>query len=118
MEEGSQALLIAFAILVFIIALSISFSSLNSAKKTADVVLYYSDRDNFQEYVSADENDLNGGRTVGIDTVIATVLRCGKENFAVRVVERNNETIFDYSLDSIPELEEKITNKAKIKFCK
>lgn len=92
MENGAEALLIAFAVLIFIIALSVSFVTLAQAKSTADVVLFYSDKKNFQTPLKDDiENIQNGGRTVGIDIVIATVYKCKKENFVVTIMEDDEE---------------------------
>ena len=109
MDNITQALHMAFAVLIFIIALAISLTSLNQAKKTADVVLYYSDRDSFQEYVNADESEyLDGGRTVGTDTVIATLLRCTHENYAVRIIDEDGEKVFDYSLQNHANLKNSI----------
>ena len=101
MENATEALLMAFAVLIFVVALSVTFSSLAQAKSTADVVLYYSDRENFQTPIKDDkENIQNGGRTVGVDTVIATISRCVKEKFSVKIIgDKNSNTkeyIFEY----------------------
>lgn len=101
MENATDALLMAFAVLIFVVALSVTFSSLAQAKSTADVILYYSDRENFQTPLKDDaQNIQNGGRTVGVDTVIATISRCIKEKFAVKIIgDKNNNTneyIFEY----------------------
>ena len=111
MENGIQALFVAFAILIFIIALTVSFTSLNTAKKTADVVLKYSDREFFQDHVNADRNEyIDGGRTVKIDTVIATLLRCARENYAVRVINGSDDIVFDYAINNKEELKNNINN--------
>lgn len=101
MENATDALLMAFAVLIFVVALSITFSSLAQAKSTVDVILYYSDRENFQTPLKDDaQNIQNGGRTVGVDTVIATISRCIKEKFTVKIIgDKNNNTneyIFEY----------------------
>ena len=86
MENAADALLMAFAVLVFVIALALAFSSLAQAKSTADVVLFFSDKTNFQELEEPDTvNYANGARTVEIDTVIATIERCIKEKFTVYI---------------------------------
>lgn len=101
MENATDALLMVFAVLIFVVALSVTFSSLAQAKSTADVILYYSDRENFQMPLKDDaQNIQNGGRTVGVDTVIATISRCIKEKFAVKIIGDKNsytkEYIFEY----------------------
>lgn len=100
MENGADALLIAFAVLIFIIALSVSLVTLAQAKSTADVVLFYSDRENFQIPLKDDpENIENGGRTVGIDTVIATLYKCKRENFAVNIDGENFDNYTNEEMD-------------------
>ena len=95
MENATQALLIAFAVLVFVIALTVSFTTLAQAKSTADVVLTYSDREFLQEHVKKPDlhEEEDGGRTVGADTVVATLARCGYENFAVKILNSDG-TVF------------------------
>ena len=96
MENGAHALLMATAAIVFIVALSVSFIALGQAKATADVVLFSSDRETFQEYVNPDlESFEDGGRDVGFSTVVATIERCGHENFAVKVLDRNGSVLLD-----------------------
>lgn len=113
MENATDALLMAFAVLVFVVALSVTFSTLAQAKSTADVVLFYSDSENFQTPLKDDiTNVQNGGRTVGVDTVIATISRCIKENFTVRINENTDdkyEYIFEYSIDSKDKIQQKVS---------
>lgn len=111
MENATDALLIAFAILVFIFALTVTFSTLGQAKSTADIVLFVSDRENFQTMVKADrDNTKDGGRTVGIDTVIATIYRCSKEKFSVKIIDGNN-TSDTYNLEYDKQKEEEINQE-------
>ena len=70
MENAVDALKMAFAIFVFIMALSIVFSLFTQIKDTADSVLYLSDKTNFYEW---ETGNLTNGRIVGEDTVIATL---------------------------------------------
>jgi len=101
MENGIQALMLAFAVLIFIIALSVSFTTFAGAKHTADIVLKYSDRDNFQTLQEYDnEKYKDGARIVGKDTVIATVARCIKEKFTVKIIDIDGET-FNFEYDTV-----------------
>lgn len=109
MENATEALLIAFAVLIFIIALSVTFSSLAHAKETADIVLYYSDRESFQTALKDDpQNVSNGGRTVGVDTVIATIARCAKEKFSVKIIDSSETYIFEYDTQTEEEIKRTI----------
>lgn len=110
MENATDALLMAFAVLIFIIALSVTLSSLSQAKSTADIVLFYSDRENFQTSLKDDpDNVSNGSRTVGIDTVVATIERCAKEKFSVRIIDEK-EYKFEYDVQTEEEIRREIDN--------
>ena len=99
MENGVNALLIAFAVLIFVIAITITFVTISEARQAAQVVMYYSDRENFQRLISTNENNSYQGRTVEIDTVIATLTRCIREEFNVRIIDdETNQYVFDYVL--------------------
>lgn len=115
MENGADALLIAFAVLIFIIALSVALSTLAQAKSTADVVLFYSDRENFQTPLTDELNVVqNGGRKVGIDTVIATIYRCAKEKFTVRIIEDGVEKYkFEYDISNNVQIKEEVAKFIK-----
>lgn len=114
MENSVEALLMAFAVLIFVIALTLSFTTLAQAKSTADVVLFYSDQENFQSYVKADGSEVyDGGRTVSIDTVLTTLSRCFKENFAVIITENTSKEIFDYAIEDKTILKEHINTFTK-----
>ncbi len=114
MENGVEALLMAFAVLIFVIALTLSFTTLAQAKSTADTVLFLSDRENFQSYVKADTDEkYDGGRTVEADTVIATLSRCIKENYAVIITENSSKEVFDYAIENKDNLKEHINEFVK-----
>lgn len=101
MENGAEALLMAFAVLIFIIALSVTLTTLSQAKSTADIVLFYSDRENFQTPLGADpDNASDGGRNVGVDTVIATIARCAKEKFSVKIIDgAGTDDVYNFEYD-------------------
>lgn len=117
MENAAEALLMAFAILIFVVALSVSFTSLSQAKSTADVVLFYSDRENFQTLLKDDqENVSEGGRTVTVDTVIATIERCAKEKFSVKIIDDKEDNVtynFEYDTQTAEEIRNTINNFIK-----
>lgn len=53
MENAADALKIGFALLVFVVALSIVFTMISKVKATADAVLYYADDTNFRDHIDA-----------------------------------------------------------------
>jgi len=50
MENASDALKMAFAIFVFVVALTIVFSLISKVKETADAILLNSDKTNYYEW--------------------------------------------------------------------
>ena len=97
MENAVDALKIAFAVFVFVIALTVSVISFTNVKVAADTILYTKDETNYYEYQmeigKAAEN-----RIVGIDTVIPTLFRYYKENYTVVFKQANyNETTGELS---------------------
>lgn len=109
MENASDALLMAFAVLIFIIALSVTLTTLSQAKSTADIVLFYSDRENFQPMMQYDSNEYkDGGRDVGVDTVIATIARCAKEKFSVKIIDEGEIYNFEYDIQTEVQIKEEI----------
>lgn len=91
MENAAEALKIAFAMLIFVIAITITFSLTSQAKQTADVVLYHSDKTNYYDHVASKEVN----RKVSVDTVISTLYRYYKESINVIIVLGDDEERFD-----------------------
>lgn len=112
MENATDALLMAFAVLIFIIALSLTLTTLAHAKSTADIVLFYSDRENFQTPLAPDpDNASDGGRIVGVDTVIATISRCSKEKFSVKIIDGSGSDdlyVLEYDIQTETEIKDEI----------
>lgn len=91
MENATDAFKMAFAVFVFIVALSVTFLLMTRIKSTADAVLDYSDKTNY--YTWTDEK-IDEGRTVGEDTVIATLYSQTKENVYIKIENGLNTTLF------------------------
>lgn len=97
MENAVDALKIAAAVLVFVIALTIAFALLSQAKATSDIMLFASDKTNYYTYSNKAEN--TEGRIVGADVVISSLYRYYKESVVVRIVEETNITEFNTETD-------------------
>lgn len=82
MENATHALLMAFAVVVFIIALTVSMVSFNSVKRVADIILYTKDETNYYEYQGA-RGKAAENRIVGLETIIPTLYKYYKENYTV-----------------------------------
>ena len=99
MENATDALKMAFAVFVFIIALSISFYLLTQSKETADTVLFNSDKTNYYGHMEGSSTEY--GREVGVDTILATLMKYQYENVVVKV----DDKIYGYPVD-FTEIEE------------
>lgn len=88
MENAVDALYIAFAVFVFIIALSLTMYMFTQAKTTSDIVLESSDVTKFMDYTELNDIENSGtmideDRIVGLETIIPTLYKYYKENYTV-----------------------------------
>ena len=99
MDNAVDALKIAFAVLVFVMAITVSITAFDQAKATSDEVFYMADKTNFYEYPSEDEQKQNQklkleeGRIVSIETIIPTLYRYYKENFNVIILDKEGKEV-------------------------
>lgn len=100
MDNAADALKMAFAIFVFIMALTIVFSMIGKIKDTADTVLYYSDKENYMEHTYG---DLSEGRIVGAETVIAALYNTSNDLTNITIIDEHGNTIYPSS-DSIQDV--------------
>lgn len=100
MENAIEALMMAFAVLVFVIALSLSMMVFGKAKETSEDVFYITDKTNFYQY---DDSEAGGkiptGRIVSGETIVPTLYRYYKENFNVIILNKQFEPIAVYNLE-------------------
>lgn len=89
MENVADALKIAFAVMMFVIALTLSISSFSQATRTVDVITASRDREAQYTYVTPSDNL---SRTVGIETVISSMYRAYEENIEIHFYESIGET--------------------------
>lgn len=127
MENAAQALKTAAAVLIFVIAITVSFTMFSKAKATADAIITSKDK---QEYLEAAELDngilytsseaiskagdtetqsaisgmtTKGDRIVGIDDVISTIYRYYLEKYGVTIIKKSNGEViarFDSATES------------------
>lgn len=81
MENAADALKMAFAVFVFVAAISLALNSFTKAKETADAILYYTDKVNYYEW--ADSSDQKAGRVVGKDAIIASLYRVQSDTYII-----------------------------------
>lgn len=95
MENASEALFMAFAVLVFVVALSIGISSFSLARQTTQAIVDRTDRDFDYKYISSTLNSDGKAmeiRTVGVETIVPALYRAYKENYIVRFYKEENGT--------------------------
>ena len=80
MENAAEALKIAFAVMMFVLALTLSISSFSQASLTIDEIIKMSDKVNEYTYVEPADGLY---RTVGIDAVVSTMYRALDENIEI-----------------------------------
>ena len=88
MENAAEALKMAGAVLLFVLALSVAIVSFGQARETADTILDYRDRE--VKYIDGEEymdyfyyKSTGTERTVGLETVIPTIYRAYIENYKI-----------------------------------
>ena len=107
MENAVDALKIAFALFVFIMALSITIFMYNMAKETGDIVLASSDVTAFMEYKKQDTIETivkDGDRIVGLETIIPTLYKYYKERYTVVFMNAEGEPLTIYKSKTNPDL--------------
>ena len=82
MENASEALIMAFGVLIFVIALTVAMNSFNQVKRVSDIVLYSADETNYYDYQGA-TGKASQNRIVGLETIIPTLYKYYKENYSV-----------------------------------
>ena len=87
MDNAVEALKIAFAVMMFVMALGLSISSFSQARSAASSIINMSDREN--EYTYIEPSDTLLTRTVGIETIIPTMYRAYTENIEIYFFKDN-----------------------------
>lgn len=96
MENAVDALKMGAAVMIFVLALSVSITAFSEARIASTVLLDYRDRE-----AGLGESDYwypsdNTQRTVGLETIIPSIYRSMKENYKVVFDFKNNEDDYLY----------------------
>ena len=109
MENAVEALKMAGAVLLFVLALSIILFSFGQVRESADIILNYRDRET--AYIDTDYyyDQTETERYVNLDTIIPSVFRAYLENYKVvfdgldkpiyRIKNKNGVLVEKYTLD-------------------
>ena len=79
MENAVEALKIAFAVMMFVMALSLSIFSLSQANAAVTSIIGLNDRETEYNYVEPSGNT----RIVGVETIVPTMYKAYQENFEI-----------------------------------
>lgn len=105
MENATDALQLAFGIIVFMLAIAVFFGQASLAQNAAEYVIAESDKTKYYEYYESDMNtvDQNGNRVVTLEEVIPTIYRYFTESMAVTLIDQNGNVItrFDRQTETL-----------------
>lgn len=95
MENAAEALKMAFAVLMFVLALTLCISSFSQAREAVDSIITIKDRETSYTYVTASKD---GTRTVGAETIVPTMYKAYKENFEIHFLDNEGKPlkVYDY----------------------
>ena len=93
MENAVDALKIAFGVMMFVLALTLSISSFSSANSTVKAIIQMNDRETEYTYI---EPSVHRTRTVGIETIVPTMYRAYYENIEIKFLDNNGNDLILY----------------------
>lgn len=93
-ENASQALMIAFGLFVFVIAMSFTMYMFSKLSSTSEILLYASDKTNYYDNVEVVGKE-GIERYVNSETVIPTLYRYYKEHFCVKIYDATGDKEID-----------------------
>lgn len=93
MENAVESLKIAFAVMMFVMALGLSISSFSKANSTVEAIISMRDRETEYTYVEPSENLT---RTVGVETIVPSMYRAYKQNIEIYFLDKNGNPLILY----------------------
>lgn len=103
MENAADALMMAGAVLIFILILSIVFLAFTNARESIDTVFQLADKetmtigeDSNYYYLSTAGANTNINRTVGLETIIPAIYRAFNENYKIEFVFKDGSDYYLY----------------------
>lgn len=104
MENASDAIIMAGAMLIFVIAITVAMTVFSQARATIDTVVYASDETNYYEYLNTSRDNNVKNRIVGLETVIPTLYKYYKENYTVVFLKSDGNPLHLYDTQTNAEL--------------
>lgn len=96
MENAADALKMAAAVLIFVLALSISINAFGEVRQTSKIILDYKDREYDYTYVSDKDEDGNliTERIVSAETIVPSIYKAYKENYKIVFKFKNGNSLY------------------------
>lgn len=98
MENAADALKMAAAVLIFVLALSITINAFGEVRQTSQILLNYNDREYDYTYV---EDNGTTQRIVSAETIVPSIYRAYKENFKI-IFKTSTGELEIYKKNNIP----------------
>lgn len=92
MENITEALKMAFAIMMFILALALSISCFSQARETTDFIITMRDREVEYSYIETTEQVRT--RLVSSETIVPTIYKALKENIRIEFYDRAENELY------------------------
>lgn len=91
MENATDALKIAFAVLAFVMALTIAITMFSQLNSVSQIVISSTDNTKYYDYkITTNEQKT---RIVGLENIIPTLYKYYKENYTVLFLDKNGEPL-------------------------
>lgn len=99
MENVTRALIMAFSMLIFVVGFSYSMYLINHLTTTSNTLLESVSTTKYYDNIEV-KGDV-GNRDVGVDTIVPTLYRYYKENYAVKILDMDGSVIqlFDVNIE-------------------
>ena len=103
MENVTRALIMAFSMLIFVIAFTYSMYLINKLTATSSTLLSSVSTTNYYDNIQVSGG--NATREVGVDTIVPVLYRYYKENYAVKILDSEANgggliQLFDVNIES------------------
>lgn len=102
MENSTRALIMAFSMMMFVIAFTYSMYMINKLLTTSSVLLNSVETTNYYDNIEVTSDSPTTTRIVGVETIVPVLYRYYKENYAVRIIDNNENLIqlFDTDIET------------------
>lgn len=100
MENAADALMMAGAVLIFILILSIVFLAFTNSRESIDAIFQLADKESLtlenSDYYYLSTSGANSNRTVGLETIIPSIYRAFYENYKIEFVFEDGSGYYLY----------------------